>query len=430
MSADVGKRQSDVTFFTWSSQNTAKPLHITAADGIWITLDSGERLMDFKSQSFNVNIGHGHPAVRDAIIAAASGPPLSIGPAVLHPARAQLGEDLCRVAPDGLCKAFVCLGGADANENAIKMARLFTGKRKIVTRYRSYHGATLGTSSYGGDYRRIPFDGYVTGVVRVPDPAPHIYGDVDTVRFLEEAIEMEGPETIAAVLMEGVTGANGVFEVPDDYWPRVRALCDKHDILLIADEVLSGFGRTGKMFAMEHFGVTPDILTTAKGLTSGYAPLGAVLVTERIAAHFDENTLWAGLTAYAPPLSCAVASAVIDVTEREGLVQNAAARGLEVRATLDRWAAELPMVARVRGMGLLWAVDLLDAAGAPLSAYRASPAEAAAQAKLVAAMRTEGVLGYVRSGSLILAPPLCITAAELQDGLARIERVLRTELCA
>ncbi|MEI6806804.1 MAG: aminotransferase class III-fold pyridoxal phosphate-dependent enzyme [Myxococcaceae bacterium] len=406
-------------FYPWSAQSKAKPLCVQSAQGVWLTLNTGQKILDFNSSIFNANLGHGHAGIATAMQKAALDPKVG-HPALVHPEKAKLGENLARIASGDLNKTFLTLGGAEANENAIKIARLVTGRHKVVTRYRSYHGATLATIGYSGDYRRIPFDGTVTGVVRFPDPYPRGSGQhIDTVRLLEEIIEIEGPETIACILLEGITGANGVF-VPDaDYWPRIRALCDKHGILLISDEVLSGFGRTGKWFAVDHFGVVPDIMTLGKGLAAGYAPLAGVMVSDKIAAKFGNETLWCGLTHYAHPFCCAVANAAIEAYESESLVENARVRGLELKAGLEAMQTKNPKIAEVRSIGLLAAIDLEN-----FVSYRAKGKELEKASKLSDALWEAGVYCTVRFGMLVIAPPLCITSAELSEGLERIALVL------
>lgn len=396
-------------FYPWTSQNKAKPLCIKDARGVWLTLHTGEKILDFNSSIFNANLGHGHAGIAAAMQKAALDPKVG-HPALVHPEKAKLGENLARLAPGDLNKTFLTLGGAEANENAIKMARLVTGRYKVVTRYRSYHGATLAMIGYGGDYRRIPFDGTITGVIRFPDPYPRGSGQlIDTVRLLEEIIEIEGPKTIACVLLEGITGTNGVF-VPDaDYWPRIRALCNKHGILLIADEIMSGFGRTGKWFAIHHFGVVPDMITIGKGLAGGYAPLAGVIVSDKIAAQFDKDMLWCGLTHYAHPFCCAVANAAISAYESEGLLENATQRGFELKTQLDTLKSKNPKIAEVRSLGLLAAIDL-ENSEKPENLHQH--------------LWEAGVYCTVRPGMLVLAPPLCITSKELSDGLERIALAL------
>lgn len=415
----VAASQRQHLFYPWSAQSKAKPLDIQEAQGVWMTQADGHRVLDFNSSIFNANLGHGHVGIAQAMQRAALDPKIG-HPALVHEEKAKLGENLARLAPGDLSKAFLTLGGAEANENAIKIARMVTGRYKVVTRYRSYHGATLATIGYGGDYRRIPFDGTVTGVVRFPDPYPRGSGQViDTVRLLEEIIEIEGPETIACVLLEGITGANGVF-VPDaDYWPRIRALCDKYGILLIADEVMSGFGRTGRWFAVDHYGVVPDMMTLGKGLAAGYAPLAAVMVNERIAKHFEDETLWCGLTHYAHPFCCAVANAAIEAYESENILENVQKRGQEFAEHLNSIQATNSRIAEVRSIGLLGAIDLEN-----FVSYRAKGAELAKAGALHQKLWDAGVYCTVRFGMLVIAPPLCINQQDLSEGMNKIRLVL------
>jgi taurine--2-oxoglutarate transaminase len=397
-------------FYPWTSQNKARPMCVESAQGVWLTLNTGEKILDFNSSIFNANLGHGHAGMAAAMQKAAIDPKVG-HPALVHPEKARLGENLARIAPGDLNKTFLTLGGAEANENAVKIARLVTGRYKVVTRYRSYHGATLGMMSYSGDYRRIPFDGTMTGVVRFPDPYPRGSGQtIDTVRLLEEIIEVEGPETIACVLLEGITGTNGVFVPEADYWPRIRAFCDKHGILLIADEVMSGFGRTGKWFAVDHFNTVPDMMTIGKGLAAGYAPLAGVMVSDKIAAKFDDETLWCGLTHYAHPFCCAVANAAIEIYESENLLENARLQGLELKIQLESMQAANNRIAEVRSIGLLAAIDLTSKETNGLSEK----------------LWESGVYCTVRPGMLVIAPPLCVKSEELEEGLNRIETVLRS----
>ncbi|MES2504306.1 MAG: aminotransferase class III-fold pyridoxal phosphate-dependent enzyme [Myxococcota bacterium] len=413
-------RQRKHLFYPWSVQSTAKPISLDGAKGVYLKSLDGQPVLDFNSAIFNANLGHAHSGIQKAMMAACADPKVG-HPALLDEQKARLGENLARIAPGDLNKTFLTMGGAEANENAIKIARLVTGRHKVMTRYRSYHGATLATIGYSGDYRRIPFDNTVTGVVRFPDPYPRGSGQViDTVRLLEEMIEIEGPETIACILLEGVTGANGVFIPPRDYWKRIRELCDRFGILLIADEVMSGFGRTGKWFAVDHFGVVPDMITIGKGLTGGYAPLAGVIVSDAIANKFEHEMLWCGLTHYAHPFCCAVANAAIEAYESEGLLENAHQRGLELKSLLEKMQKANPNIAEVRSIGLLAAIDLKD-----FVSYRATGAELAKASKLQTLLWDAGVYCTVRFGMLVLAPPLCITQHELEEGLKRISLVLR-----
>jgi taurine---2-oxoglutarate transaminase len=428
------ERQSKHVFFPWSKQPTAQPFHIIEARGVHLTLFDGSKVLDFNSAVFNANLGHQHTGMQAAMITAAQNACVT-HPALIHEEKIKLGENLARITPgkpfEGLVKSFFCLGGAEANENAVKIARLVTGRHKIITRYRSYHGATLAMIGYSGDYRRIPFDGVVNGVIRIPDPYPRGSGQtIDTVRLLEEILEIEGPETIACILLEGVTGANGVFIPPTDYWKRIRKICHTHGIILIADEVLSGFGRTGKWFGIDHFGIEPDIMTMAKGLTAGYAPLGAVVVNEKIAQHFENETLWCGLTNYGHPFSCAIANAAIKIYEQEDLINNAAKRGKELRILLRALKNKNPYVAEIRSLGLLAAIDLQKGPDdeRPYVAYRAQGKETQKIQALQSALLKGGVYCTVRFGTLILAPPLCIGSAELKQGVDIIASVLQETL--
>ncbi len=430
------ERQRKHVFFPWSKQKSAHPFHIIDAHGVHLTLFDGSQVLDFNSSVFNANLGHQHPGMQAAIIEAAKHACVT-HPALIHEEKIKLGENLARITPSkpylGLVKSFFCLGGAEANENAIKMARLVTGRHKIVTRYRSYHGATLAMIGYSGDYRRIPFDGTVNGVIRIPDPYPRGSGQtIDTVRLLEEILEIEGPETVACILLEGITGANGVFIPPAHYWTRMRKICDQYGIILIVDEVMSGFGRTGKWFGIDHFGVEPDIMTMAKGLTAGYAPMGAVITTDKIAHHFEDEMLWCGLTSYGHPFSCAIANAAISLYEEENYIVNAAKRGEELKRLLRTLKNNNPYVAEVRSIGLLAAIDLQKSPDddRPYISYRATGEEAQKAQNLHSALLKAGVYCTVRFGTVILAPPLGITSEELKQGMDIIACVLHENLSA
>lgn len=427
------EKQKKYVFFPWSSQNSARPQHIKEAQGCELTYFDGHKALDFNSHVFNAAIGHGHPAMSEAFREYAD-MPLVTHPSLIHEEKAKLGENLARISPSdpfkGLVKSFLCLSGAEANENAIKIARLVTGRYKVVTRFRSYHGATLATLGVSGDYRRIPFDGSMHGVVRFPDPYPRGSGQhIDTVRLLEETIEIEGPETIACVLLEGITGANGVFVPPNDYWPRIREICSHYGIMLIADEVFSGFGRTGKWFGVDHFKVTPDIMTVAKGITGGYAPMGAVTVNETIANYFENETLWCGLTNYGHPLLCALANQTISVIEEEDLLENATKRGAELKALLKDLERTCGLIAEVRSIGLMSAIDLKKSRDddRPFVAYRAKGDEAKKASRLQTKLSEAGLVCTVRFGTILLAPPLCVTADQIKRATSILGEVLGQE---
>ncbi len=321
----------EYTFFSWSVQNATNPIPIAGGEGVYFWDAEGKRYLDFSSQLMNLNIGHQHRKVIHAIQEQAANLCYA-HPGFATEARGRLGEKIAQITPKGLKKTFFCLGGAEANENAIKIARHYTGRHKILARYRSYHGATHGAIALTGDYRRLPVEPAMPGVVHFLDPFCYHcpFGWTretchrECIQHVEEIIQYEGPERIAAIIMEGVTGSNGLIVPPDDYWPRVRAICDRYGILLISDEVMSGWGRTGKWFAVDHWDVAPDIITTAKGITCGYVPLGAAIVSQKIADYFEDKMLWCGLTYSAHPLACAAGLATIEVYEEEHLIENAA----------------------------------------------------------------------------------------------------------
>lgn len=431
--AELKQLYRESVFLPWSKQGNAEPLMIKEANGVYITLADGQKLLDMKSQAFTANLGHNHQGMKDAMVKAAGDGRVLASEAYCSE-RLELALNLKRISPSNesirLTKAFFTLGGAEANENAIKIARMFTKKHKIITRYRSYHGATLATINFSGDYRRIGFDNAITGVVRFPDPYPRGSGQtIDTVRLLEEIIEIEGPETIAAIMLEGITGANGVF-VPDmDYWPRIRALCDRFGILLIADEVLSGFFRVGTWFGVNHFNVVPDLITMSKGLTAGYAPLGAVMVRQEIAESFNDEVLLCGLTQYGHPWCCATARAALHFYEHDHIGDNVKARGQELTAMLSALKRDHHLIADVRSIGLLAAIDLKKSADddRPLVPYRAQGDDLKPAQLLQTMLKKAGISAIVRYGTIILAPPLTINQTELSAGIMGIDRAL-TEL--
>ncbi len=400
-------------FFTWTSQNAAKPLELTGGEGAWFTTSDGGRWLDLGALSYQVNAGHGRQRIVDAITRQANELCLS-APNAVYPAKVELAERLLALAGPGFTKVFFTLGGAEANENAIKIARQVTGRLKMISRYRSYHGASMGALALTGDWRRPPMEPLIPGVVHVHDCECERcqYGnrtgnvcDRGMAGEIEKTLRLDGAGTTAAVFLEPVPGANGAFVPPPDYWPRVRAACDADGALLVADEVLCGFGRTGNAFGHQHWGVVPDMITVAKGLASGYATIGAVIVHERVAKHFDANVLACGLTYYAHPTACAAALETLKLYEDEGSFAHSAKLGPVLLRELDAVSKRLAVRAPVRGLGLLAAI----APEAPLSAWQALGAELA-QRKL--SLHVEG-----KRGTAIFAPPLCITEEELVRGV-------------
>ena len=423
----LSDEQAARVFYTWTAQASAVPLEIVGGEGARFTTADGAEWWDLGSMTWNAALGHGHPRMKKAL-AEAAGRGLLVYPTAVFPAKARAAELLAEVTPAGLEKTFFCLSGAEANENAVKMARLFTGRKKIVARTRSYHGATLAMLSLSGDPRREPFEPGLPGVVRMGDPycfrCP--FGKEPTscahecAQDLETALLREGPETVAAVILEGIVGANGVFVPPAGYWKKIRAICDRYGILLIADEVLSGFGRTGRWFAVDHDGVTPDLLTMAKGITAGYVPGGAVIVSERIARHFDDHVLVCGLTSYAHPLVCEAIVATIETLRDEKLVERAAALGTFLGGRLAAFARDRPYIAETRGLGLLWAFELC--VPGPGGERTKVPLPPAVMGKLSASLRKHHLHMHKRDNLLYLAPPLVISEAELDAALVELGR--------
>ena len=337
---------------------------------------------------------------------------------------------MAEVTPGNLKKTFFSLGGAEANENAIKIARFYTGRHKILARYRSYHGATHGSIALTGDYRRLAVEPAMPGAVHFLDPFCYRcpFGQKiesckrECISHLEEVIKYEGPDKIAAIIMEGVVGSNGLIVPPDDYWPRVREICDKYGILLISDEVMSGWGRTGKWFAVDNWDVTPDIITTAKGITSGYVPLGAVIVSEPIAKFFDDKYLYAGLTYNGHALACAAALATIAVYEEDHLIENAVTLGKYLGEALEGIKVRHSSVGDVRYIGLFSALELVT------NRETKEIFPAAKMAELGKKLRENSLFTFIMAnsmGSLVfIVPPLCITKEQLNEGLAIVESAL------
>jgi len=420
---EIVSMNREYTFFSWSVQSAANPIPVVRAEGIYFWDATGKRYIDFSSQLMNVNIGHQHPKVVRAIQEQAA--QLCFAhPGMATEPRGLLGQKIAAVAPGDLNKTFFCLGGAEANENAIKMARMFTGRFKVMSRYRSYHGATHGAIALTGDYRRLPVEPAMPGVVHFLDPYCYRcpFGwTVDTchrecISHVEEIISYEGPQNIAAIFMEGVTGSNGLLVPPDDYWPRIRQICDKHGILLVSDEVMSGWGRTGQWFAVDHWEVVPDMITTAKGLTSGYVPLGAVIVSEAIAKYFEDKMLWCGLTYSGHPLACAAGVATLEVYEEDGLIENAARVGRTLGQRLEQIKARHPSVGDVRSIGLFSALEIVK--------DKASKAPIDPLTEVFKFLKENGLFTFVFHNILFVVPPLCITEAQLDEGLAIVERAL------
>lgn len=428
-SQEIIQMNREYTFFSWSVQGQVNPIPVEKAGGIYFWDTDGKRYIDFSSQLMNTNIGHQHPKVVKAIQDQA-GKLCFVHPGNATEPRGLLGKKLAEVTPGNLKKTFFTLGGAEANENAIKIARFYTGRHKILARYRSYHGATHGSIALTGDYRRLAVEPAMPGGIHFLDPFCYrcSFGQKiescrrECISHLEEVILYEGPDKIAAVIMEGVVGSNGIIIPPDDYWPRVREICSKYGILLISDEVMSGWGRTGKWFAVDNWGVTPDMITTAKGITSGYLPLGAVIVSEPIANYFDDKYLYAGLTYNGHALACAAAVATIEVYEDEKLIENAVIVGKQLGTALEGIKKYHHSVGDVRYIGLFSAIELVTNRETKQSF---SPNVMAEVGKV---LRQNGLFTFIMANNmgsiLFVVPPLCITNDQLNEGLAIVEKAL------
>jgi taurine---2-oxoglutarate transaminase len=415
------------TLFEWSAQSKVDPLPVATAKGVYFWTPEGKRFLDFNSQLMSVNIGHGDPRVIEAIHQQASTLAYA-SPFMATEPRARLGAKLAEITPGDIDTFFFTNGGAESNENAIKIARLFTGRHKILARYRSYHGATAGSMSLTGDPRRWANEPGIPGVIRVFDPYHGIERGWDTVERalgnVEEVIQLEGPQTIAAFILEPVTGTNGVLVPPDGYLQGVREICSRHGILMIADEVMSGFGRTGEWFAVDHWKVVPDLITMAKGLTSSYLPLGAVGMRRHIAKYFQDRVFYGGLTYNSHPMGCAAALATIRVYEEDGLIENAKKMGQVLKQLLSELASRHASVGAVRSIGLFGLVELIRnrKTREPMAPFNGSSEEMAA---LRGFFLDQGLYTFVRWNTFFTNPPLCISEKELREGIAIIDRGLQ-----
>jgi taurine--2-oxoglutarate transaminase len=413
------------TIFEWSAQSAVDPIAVSRAKGVYFWTPDGKRYLDFNSQLMCVNIGHGDERVVRAIQQQAATLPYA-NPFLVTEPRARLGAKLAELAPGDIDVFFFTNGGAEANENAMKIARWYTGRQKILAFYRSYHGGTAGAISATGDPRRWT-EPPIPGVVHVLNPYHGIERGWDTadtaLRYLEETIQLEGPKTIAAFLLEPVVGTNGILVPPDGFLQGVRALCDRHGILMIADEVMSGFGRTGEWFAVNHWNVVPDLLTMAKGLTSAYVPLGAVGMRQPIADHFRDRVFSGGLTYNSHPLGCAAALATLAVYEEDGLIPQARKRGRLMRDLQEDLAARHPSVGATRSLGLFGIIELVRdrATREPMAPFGGTSPEMAALGRF---FRQQGLYTFIRWHYFFTNPPLSITEGELREGFETIDRGL------
>jgi taurine--2-oxoglutarate transaminase len=423
---EILRLNREYTFFSWSAQAKINPIVIDRAEGVYFWDPDGKRYLDFNSQLMSINIGHGNKRVADAIAEQANKLAFA-APQFATEVRGRLGELLAEVTPGDLKKFFFTLGGAEANENALRMARTVTGRQKVMAYHRSYHGATAGAISVTGDPRRWANEPGVPGIIRVLDPWRWARGEPEPVEqhlaYIEEVMQYEGPHTIAAFIMETVTGTNGILIPPDGYLEGIRELCTRHGIVMICDEVMAGFGRTGRWFAVDHWGVVPDLMTMAKGLTSSYLPLGAVAMSPKIADFFSEKVYFGGLTYSSHPISCAAAIAAVSVLRDEDMVGNAARLDPVLKELLAGLQKRHPSVGTVRSIGLFGVFELVRSRDTmePMAPFNGSSPEMAA---LEAQLRADGLYTMLHWNQVFTNPPLCITEEQLREGFAVIDRAL------
>jgi taurine--2-oxoglutarate transaminase len=418
---------------SWSVQDAVQPIPVAGAEGRYFWDYDGKRYLDFASQLVNVSIGHQHPKIVAAIKEQADRL-CTIGPPMATEARSTLARMLAEVTPGDLTMSFFTNGGAEANENAIKLARWYTGRHKVIARYRSYHGATGGAITLTGDPRRWHAEPGLPGVVRMldpytyrcpaghPDPCPVCTGGP----HLEEILQYEGPDTVAAVILETITGTNGVIVPPDGYLQSIREVCDRHGILLICDEVMSGFGRSGRWFACEHWDVVPDVLTVAKGINSGYVPLGAMVVREPLAEWVRDKYFAGGLTYSGHPLACASAIASIEAFQEEGIVEHAAELGGVFADELRGLQERHPSVGEVRGLGCFWGIELVRnrETREPFVPFNATGEAFAPVARVAKAALDRGLYLMTHWNVVMVVPPLTITREELDEGVGILDDAL------
>jgi taurine--2-oxoglutarate transaminase len=421
------------TIFSWSAQGSVNPIAMVRGEGIYFWDANGKRYIDMNSQLMCVNIGHGDKRVIEAIKRQAD-ELVYAGPGMATAVRARVGKLLASLTPGDLDHFFFTLGGAEANENAIRIARMVTGRQKIMVRYRSYHGATAGAISLTGDPRRWANEPGIPGVVRFFDPykyRSHLWreGDTDaafTQRCLdeiEETIMYEGGHTIAAMFVETVTGTNGLIVPPDGYLQGLRAICDRHGILLVCDEVMCGLGRTGRWFAADHWNVVPDMITMAKGLTSAYLPLGAVAMSGRLAAHFDKNVFYGGLTYNAHPMSLAAAEACLQAMIDDDTMNHVQRMGRVLAQLHGEMKEKHPSVGDVRSIGLFGALELVRnrETKEPMAPFNGTSPE---MQRVGAYLREQGMYAFINWNNVFTNPPLCINEEQLRESFAIIDRAL------
>jgi len=434
-SKEIIQNNLDYTLFSWSKQKGINPIAIKEAKGVYLYDYDGQKYIDFSSGLMNVNIGHGNQRVTDAVVKQMQ-QVAYVTPSCVTEVRGELGKKIASIAPKGLTKTLFTVCGATAIDNAIKLARLYTGRHKIITKYRAFHGASYAAMSAGGDPRKLAADSQqAPNFVHVEDPFCYrcpfgqTFGNCkyECVSHIERVIEFEGPQNVAAILMEGESGSSGCIKYPKDYFTKLRAICDKHGILLIIDEVMSGWGRTGKWFGIDNHDVIPDMIATAKGITSGYIPFGALIVSENISKHYDDNILWLGLTYSAHAVGCAAALETLKIYEDENLIENAANMGMYIDEQVELLKAKHPCIGDWRNTGLLGCLEIVKnkVTKEPMAPFNAKPNEMEIMNKVAAKIKELGMYTFVRWNYVFIAPPLCINKTEIDEGLAIISEALK-----
>ncbi len=422
----------DYTLFSWSKQKGIEPIAVKYGEGVYLYDYDDKRYIDFSSGLMNVNIGHGDQRITEAVVRQMQ--QISyVTPSCVTQARGSLGKKLAAICPGNLNKAFFTLCGATSIENGIKLARLYTGRHKILSRYQSYHGSSYGAMSASGDPRRIAVDAQQSPNF-VHFDLPYLYrweyGEsnllIESIATLERLIAYEGPATIAAILLEGESGTSGCLQYPKGYLKAVRQICDKHGILIIMDEVMSGFGRTGQWFGFQNHDMVPDMVAMAKGLTCGYLPFGCLMVTDTIAAKYDDTVLPLGLTYSAHPVACAAALETLKIYEEDNLISNAAAMGRYMEEQVELLKQKHLSIGDFRNTGLLGCLELVKdrTTKQPMAPFNARADEMVTMNKVAAKIKELGMYTFVRWGFIFIAPPLCVTKVQIDEGLAIISEAL------
>lgn len=432
---EIKEMQVAYNLQSWSKQRGINPIPIEKADGIYMWDFDGKRYSDMSSQLVNLNVGHNCRPIIEAIKEQAE-KYCYLSPSYGSEPRAKLAKMVVELMPDNMGKVFFTNGGADANENAVKIARMYTGRNKVFSRYRSYHGSTFGAGNLTGEPRRYPLEPGIPGFVHFFDP--YVYRE-PVIKFasekeaadyyvakLREQVLYEGPDSVAAIVMETITGSNGVIIPPEGYLQGVRKICDEFGIMMICDEVMAGWGRTGKMFAFENFGVKPDIVSFAKGVTCGYVQLGGVVVSKDIAAYFDDHYLSCGLTYSAHPLACAAGVACVNYYKEANILENVNKVGKVLGELLEDIKSKHACVGDVRYIGLFSSIELVKdkETKEPLVPYGKDPE--GKMGKIIGALKAKGFMTYSHENMIFVSPPLIITEEQLREEMAKVDEVLET----